>query len=70
MTKTFCDVCGKELTMQEQMNAYNIAITSKHRLCNPQWARHYSEVCEDCAKNIVGAINVGIINSPKEKTND
>ena len=29
MTKTFCGVCGKELSAFEQMNSYNVAITSK-----------------------------------------
>lgn len=29
MTKTFCNICGKELSALEQMNSYNVAITSK-----------------------------------------
>lgn len=63
MTKTFCDVCGKELTTQEQMNAYNIAITSKNKTF--PYTRNYSEVCEDCADRITG-----IIDALKEETND
>lgn len=65
MTKTFCDVCGKELTSLEQINAYNIAIASKNRMCHAPHTRNYPEVCEDCADRIVG-----IIDALKEKTND
>lgn len=64
MTKYFCDVCGKELTPFERVNAYNIAITSKNRICRAPLIRNYSEVCEDCADRIVG-----IIDALKEKTN-
>lgn len=28
MTKHFCDVCGKELSALEQVNAYNIKIVA------------------------------------------
>lgn len=64
MIKTFCDVCGKELTTIEQMSAYNVAITSKNRMCRALHMRNYPEVCEDYAKGIVN-----IIDALKEKTN-
>lgn len=64
MTKTFCDVCGKELSALEQMNSYNVAITSKDITFRTPWVRLYSEVCEDCAEKIVD-----FINTLKEKTN-
>ena len=63
MTKTFCDVCGKELSILEQMSAYNVAITNKNRTFRTPWVRIYPEVCEDCAKGIAN-----IIDSLKEKT--
>ncbi len=65
MTKTFCDVCGKELSALEQMSAYNVAITSKDRTFRIPWVRLYSEVCEDCAEKIVD-----FINTLKENKND
>ena len=64
MTKHFCDVCSKELTPLGQINAYNIAITSKNRICRAPHTRNYPEVCEDCADRITG-----IIDALKEKTN-
>ena len=66
MTKYFCDVCGKELTTLERMNAYNVTITSKNRMCYAPWSRGYSEVCEDCAEKIADAI---YSLKKKEKTN-
>ena len=57
MTKTFCDVCGKELTTLEHMNVYNVTISSKHRMCYAPWTKNYPEVCEDCAEKIVNIIN-------------
>lgn len=65
MTKTFCDVCGKELSALEQMSAYNVAITSKDRTFRTPWVRLYSEVCEDCAEKIAN-----IIGTLKENKND
>lgn len=64
MTKTFCDVCGKELTMFEQISAYNVAITSKDRMRHAPHTRNYPQVCKDCAEGIVN-----IIDALKEKTN-
>lgn len=64
MTKTFCDVCGKELSALEQINAYNITITNKNRTLRTPHAGNYPEVCEDCAKGIAN-----IIEALKEKTN-
>lgn len=64
MTKTFCDVCGKELSTFEQTNTYNITIFSKNRMCRAPHTRNYPEVCEDCADRIVS-----IIDALKEKTN-
>ena len=65
MTKTFCDVCGKELSALEQMSAYNVAITSKNRTFHTPWVRLYSEVCKDCAEKIAN-----IIDTLKEEKND
>ena len=65
MTKTFCDVCGKELSALEQMSAYNVAITSKNRTFHTPWVRLYSEVCKDCAGKIAN-----IIDTLKEEKND
>ncbi len=64
MTKTFCDVCGKELSALEQINAYNITITSNNRMLRAPHTRNYPEVCEDCVDRIAG-----IIDALKEKTN-
>lgn len=64
MTKTFCDVCGKELSALEQVNAYNITITSKNRMLRALWTKDCPEVCEDCAKGIAN-----IIDALKEKAN-
>lgn len=64
MTKTFCDVCGEELTSLESMNAYKITITSANRMCCAPWTKNYPEVCEDCAERISN-----IISSLREKTN-
>ena len=32
MTKTFCDVCGKELTSLEYMNVYKVSIIRQHNM--------------------------------------
>ena len=64
MTKHFCDVCGKELSALDQVNAYNITITSKNRTLHALWAKGCPEVCEDCAKGIAN-----IIDALKEKAN-
>lgn len=72
MTKTLCDVCGKELSALEQMSAYNVAITSKNRTFRAPnrtfrtpWVRVYPGVCKDCAEKIAN-----IIDTLKEDTND
>ena len=65
MTKHFCDVCGKELSALEQMNSYNVAITSKNRTLRTPWARLYSEVYKGCTEKIVDFINL-----LKENKND
>lgn len=57
MTKTFCDVCGKELTSLEEMNAYCISIVSKNRMCYSPCTKKYPEVCEGCAGKITKFIN-------------
>ena len=64
MTKTFCDICGKELSTLEQINTYNVVITGNNRTLRAPHARNYPEVCEDCAKGIVN-----IIDAIKEQTN-
>lgn len=64
MTKTFCDVCGKELSTFEQMNSYKITIISNNRMRRALRTENYPEVCKDCAKGIVN-----IIDALKEKTN-
>lgn len=64
MTKKFCDICGKELTMFEQISVYNVAITSKDRMHRAPHTRNYPEVCKDCADRIAG-----IIDALKEETN-
>lgn len=65
MTKTFCDICGKELSALEQMNSYNVAITSKNRTLRTPWVRVCPEVCKDCTEKIVDFINL-----LKENKND
>ena len=65
MTKTFCDVCGKELSALEQMSAYNVAITSKNRTLRTPWVRVCPAVCKDCTEKIVDFINL-----LKENKND
>lgn len=65
MTKTFCDVCGKELSALEQMNSYNVAITSKNRTFHTPWVRVCPEVCKGCAEKIAN-----IIDTLKEDKND
>lgn len=65
MTKTFCDICGKELSALEQMSTYNVAITSKNRTFRTPWVNLYSEVCEDCAEKIAN-----IIDTLEEDKND
>lgn len=57
MTKKFCDICGKELTMFKQISAYNVAITNKDRMLRAPHTRYYPEVCEDCAKEIANIID-------------
>lgn len=57
MTKTFCDVCGKELTALEEVNAYCISIVRQHKMCYAPLTRKYSEVCEDCTKKIAKFID-------------
>lgn len=64
MTKTFCDVCGKELSALEQMNSYNVAITSKNRTLRTPWVKVcpevckvYSCVCNGCYNKIMAFIN-------------
>lgn len=64
MAKTFCDVCGKELTALESITAYSVSIISNNRIGRIPWARKYSEVCEGCTEKISN-----FINSLKEKTN-
>lgn len=64
MTKTFCDVCGKELTTLESMTAYSVSIISNNRMGRIPWTRKCPEVCEDCAEKIAN-----IIDALKEKTN-
>lgn len=53
MTKTFCDVCGKELTSREELNAYCVSIVRQHIMGYAPLTRNYPEVCEDCTKKIV-----------------
>lgn len=66
MTKTVCDICGKELsTLPKLINVYNITIINKNRMCRAPHTRNYSEVCEDCAKEIAN-----IIDALKEDKND
>lgn len=64
MTKTFCDICGKELSTFEQISTYNVAITCKNRTLHNPLARSYPEVCEDCTEKIAN-----IIDTLKEGTN-
>lgn len=65
MTKTFCDICGKELFALEQINSYNVTITSKNITFRTPWVRVYPEVCKDCAEKIAN-----IIDTLKENKND
>lgn len=65
MTKTFCDICGKELSALEQMSAYNVAITSKNRTLRTPWVKVCPEICKDCAEKIAN-----IIDTLKEDKND
>lgn len=58
MTKTVCDICGKELsTLPKLINVYNITIINKNRMCRAPYTRNYSEVCEDCTKKIAKFID-------------
>lgn len=50
MTKTFCDVCGKELTSLEYMNVYKISIIRQHKMGYAPFTKNYPEVCDDCTK--------------------
>lgn len=50
MTKTFCDVCGKELTSLEELNVYCVSIVRQHKMGYAPLTRNYPEVCEDCTK--------------------
>lgn len=65
MTKTFCDICNKELIPLECVNAYKITITSANKMCCAPWTQNYPEVCEDCVERITS-----IISSLKEKNNN
>ena len=65
MTKTLCDVCGKELSALEQMNSCNVAITSKNRTLRTPWVRVCPEVWKDCTEKIIN-----IIDTLKEDKND
>ena len=57
MTKTFCDVCGKELTSLEELNVYCVSIVRQHKMGYATLTRKYPEVCEDCTKKIVKFID-------------
>ena len=57
MVKTFCDICGNELTPLEEMNAYCVSIVSKNRMCYAPSTKKYPEVCESCAEKIIQFIN-------------
>lgn len=57
MRKTFCDVCGKELTALEEMNVYCVSIIRQHKMGYAPFTRNYPEVCEDCTKKIAKFID-------------
>ena len=57
MTKTFCDVCGKELISLETVSAYSVSITIKNRMCHAPSTKNYTEVCEDYSKKIAKFID-------------
>lgn len=61
MTKTFCDVCGKEFNTNDFVCTYNIDIRS---LSIASKTKRYADVCKDCAENIRKYID-----SLKEKAN-
>ena len=57
MTKTFCDVCGKELTSLEELNVYCVSIVRQHKMAYAPLTTKYPEVCADCIKKIVKFID-------------
>lgn len=57
MTKTFCDVCGKELTSLEELNVYCVSIVRQHKMGYVPLTKKYPEVCEDCTKKIAKFID-------------
>lgn len=57
MTKTFCDVCGKELTALEELNVYCVSIVRQHKMGYAPLTRKYPEVCEDYTKKIAKFID-------------
>ena len=56
MTKTFCDVCGKELTSLEELNVYCVSIVKQHKMGYAPLTRKYPEVCEDCTKRLLSLL--------------
>lgn len=57
MTKTFCDVCGKELTSLEYINVYKVSIIRQHNMGYAPFTKNYPEVCDDCTKKIAKFID-------------
>ena len=57
MRKTFCDICGKELTALEEMNVYCVSIIRQHKMGYAPFTRNCPEVCEDCTKKIAKFID-------------
>lgn len=48
MTKTFCDICGKEIKGAKEYNVYEICINSPDRTI-----KYYEEVCSKCVDSII-----------------
>lgn len=57
MTKTFCDLCGKELTSLEKLKVYCVSIVRQHKIGYATLTRKYPAVCEDCTIKIVKFID-------------
>lgn len=65
MTKTFCDICGKELGDKASLKAYSLALQSKNRaMVLP--SLHFDDVCPKCAGFISNFIDSLIPNKKGE----
>lgn len=68
MTKTFCDVCGKEMNAMDMINAWSIRAQGEGTVNRGVFGKAYNCVCTNCKNKIFTHIN-NLQNSEEGETN-